>query len=247
MAKNLNNRLSIISKKTSQKHWLAMRELFKVNSDGLLYLVCFLLFVFLPVDIFAETILLKSGKSIEGVIKEQTDKAILLDVGLSVPITYYLDEIKQIIADKTPQTQNFQFSHSQQADALEQKGLSLIERGELPEGIVMLRQAVELSPDANRYLNLGAILFGNGVAFFKQGNKQEALKTFRESQQALESAIELFNQDTQPMFLAQAYLMLGEMQAQGFEDKEAARRLYEQSLSFYPNPAAERSLKLLDQ
>jgi tetratricopeptide (TPR) repeat protein len=44
---------------------------------------------------FAETILLKSGKTVEGAITEKTDKYIKVDY-LGVPLTYYLDEIESI-------------------------------------------------------------------------------------------------------------------------------------------------------
>lgn len=44
----------------------------------------------------AETVKLKSGYIHEGKIIEKTDKYIKLDMGIGVPITYYLDEIEAI-------------------------------------------------------------------------------------------------------------------------------------------------------
>lgn len=44
----------------------------------------------------AETIQLKSGKTIEGKIVEKTDKYIKVDIGIGVPITYFLDDIVSI-------------------------------------------------------------------------------------------------------------------------------------------------------
>jgi len=48
-----------------------------------------------PVYVFAETIVLKSGKTIEGEIAERTDKYIKVDL-YGVPITYFNDDIESI-------------------------------------------------------------------------------------------------------------------------------------------------------
>ncbi|MCK9573494.1 MAG: hypothetical protein M0R20_03720 [Candidatus Omnitrophica bacterium] len=59
---------------------------------NIILLLIFLLFTPL---IFAETIILKSGKTVEGKIIEKTDKSIKVDIE-GIPITYYLDEIENI-------------------------------------------------------------------------------------------------------------------------------------------------------
>lgn len=46
-------------------------------------------------SVFAETIVLKSGKTIEGKIINKTDKYIKMDIS-GIPITYYLDDIESI-------------------------------------------------------------------------------------------------------------------------------------------------------
>lgn len=48
-----------------------------------------------PTLIFAETIVLKSGKTVEGKIIEKTDKYVKID-SEGVPLTYYYDEIEKI-------------------------------------------------------------------------------------------------------------------------------------------------------
>lgn len=58
--------------------------------------VSFLLFT--P-SIFAEMIVLKSGKTVEGKILERADKNIKVDIA-GIPITYYLDEIESIDGKK---------------------------------------------------------------------------------------------------------------------------------------------------
>ncbi|MFH1655084.1 MAG: hypothetical protein ABH954_00530 [Candidatus Omnitrophota bacterium] len=53
--------------------------------------------------VFAETITLKSGKKYEGDIVEKTDKYIKIDIGVGMPVTYFLDEIESIDG-QPPQT-----------------------------------------------------------------------------------------------------------------------------------------------
>jgi len=55
----------------------------------LLLVLCF------PISIFAETIVLKSGQSVEGKLIEKTDKYIKIDFQ-GVPLTYFLDEIESV-------------------------------------------------------------------------------------------------------------------------------------------------------
>jgi len=50
---------------------------------------------------FAETIVLKSGKTVEGKIIEKTDKYIKIDIH-GVPLTYYSDEIESINGEEMP-------------------------------------------------------------------------------------------------------------------------------------------------
>jgi len=51
--------------------------------------------LFFPCFIFAETIVLKSGKKVEGKLIEKTDKYIKIDF-YGVPLTYFLDDVKSI-------------------------------------------------------------------------------------------------------------------------------------------------------
>ncbi len=64
--------------------------------------VSFILILFCPILCLAETIQLKSGKKVEGKILEQTDQYIKVDTGLGVTVTYYQDEIEQMVATPHP-------------------------------------------------------------------------------------------------------------------------------------------------
>lgn len=61
------------------------------------------LFLFLPLSVFAEVVVLNSGQTIEGKIVEKSEDCIKMDLG-GIVVTYYLDDIKSIdeprLADK---------------------------------------------------------------------------------------------------------------------------------------------------
>ena len=207
-------------------------------------------FVMNPSAVFSlDKVVLKSGKIVEGTIEERNDRFIQLNVGLNFPITYYNDDVKEIILEQKHSSFNevlsLNGSVDQQADNLEQKGLSLIDEDKMEEGLTLLRKAVAMNPKADRHLNLGAILSGNGVSLFKKDRKKEAEAVFKESERELQQAIKLFNPKTESIFLSQAYFLLGELYAQGLNNKIQAREFYEKSNSLYPNPSAERGLNAL--
>lgn len=52
--------------------------------------------VFIVSAAFADTIYLKSGKSVEGTITSQSDEKIVVEVVPGIPITYYRDEIESV-------------------------------------------------------------------------------------------------------------------------------------------------------
>ncbi len=64
-------------------------------------LFIFILVLFSAATSFAETVVLKSGKVIEGKIVEKNDDSIKIDSGSGVAITYYLDEIKTMDGQDT--------------------------------------------------------------------------------------------------------------------------------------------------
>ncbi|MBU2103044.1 MAG: hypothetical protein ABH865_01830 [Candidatus Omnitrophota bacterium] len=59
----------------------------------------FIIFLLLPVAIFAETITLKSGKTVEGMILEKTNDSLKIDIE-GIPLTYYFDDIEAINGEK---------------------------------------------------------------------------------------------------------------------------------------------------
>ncbi len=209
-----------------------------------------LVFIFCTPAVHSDTVILKSGKTVQGKIGNRTEKAIEIDVGLGFPITYYLDDIQSIDSDSQKNDKAVVHTSSdkvEEADSLERQGLELIEAGEMDKGLEMLRKAIEFDSKPHRHLNLGAVLSGNGVSLFKNGKKGLAIKVLKSSEEELRKAIELFDPEQESILLSQAYYLLGEIRAQAFEDVIGARDYYQKSISFYENPAAERGLKALDE
>jgi len=93
----------------------------------------------LPVSLHAETIVLKSGKTLEGEIIAQTDDYIKVSFE-RVPLTYYLDDIESIDGQKTA------VSADSQTDSLRvglnsflKKGFEYASKGEFKEAKKRIR------------------------------------------------------------------------------------------------------------
>ncbi|MFC1752713.1 toxin-antitoxin system YwqK family antitoxin [Thermoproteota archaeon] len=74
-----------------------MKHKTSISKRAILSLVIIHLFL-IPVS--ADTIVLKSGKTIEGKITERTDEKIQIDIGIGIPVTYYLNEIESIDGER---------------------------------------------------------------------------------------------------------------------------------------------------
>lgn len=106
--------------------------------------VCLLTFA------FAETIVLKSGKTIEGKIIERAENYIKVDI-YGVPITYYFHEIEKI--DGEERTELF---FSPPANIHLGKGTKHYDNGEYEQAIEEFKKAIEIKPDFYQaYHNLG--------------------------------------------------------------------------------------------
>jgi len=89
-------------------------------------LICLLVLVIVASSIVsAETIQFKSGKEIEGKIVEKTDKHIKLDIGVGMPITYFLDEIESIQTEEDASSSSSFSSQEGKVYKNEQYGISI--------------------------------------------------------------------------------------------------------------------------
>jgi lipopolysaccharide biosynthesis regulator YciM len=140
---------------------------------GLFFLV--ILFI-LPFIASAETIVLKSGQTIEGKLIEKTDKDIKIDFQ-GVPITYFLDEVESIDgkAVNMPKVENMPVvtqeeiadtmdkesrkvldKNPESAKAYNDQGVAIRMNGDHKQAIEYFSKAIEIDPNyAEAYNNRG--------------------------------------------------------------------------------------------
>ena len=185
----------------------------------------------------AEVIFLKNGKHIEGKIVKEDSKSVVIDVGIELPVTYYRDEIRGI--EKEFPVDPLAVS---QADAMEAKAVELIDQGKMSEGLDLMRQALVLAPSAQRHMNFGSILFGNGVMLFKNGQQEQGRNMLRQSEEALTKALAAFDKERDAFFMAQCFYLLGEMYSHAFQDEAKAKDYYTEAVALVSHPGATKAL-----
>ncbi len=195
--------------------------------------------VLVPSLSWAEIIQLKSGQSIEGKILHQDKDSIQVDAGIETPVTYFSDEIKAILPDGPKPAAKID---SKQADQWENQAVGLIDEDKMQEGLRLMKKAVALDPTPMRHMNYGSILFGNGVADFKDGRQSQAMDTLHQAEDELDQAIAGFDPQKDNVFLAQAYFLLGEMYLNAFTNQDKAKTFYQKALTYYDHAGAKAAL-----
>lgn len=133
----------------------------KVIASLLLVFFCFLSFG------YTETIVLKSGKTVEGEIIEETDEYIKLDFN-GIPLIYHKEEIDSITRVLKPE-----------AEAHYSKGITLFDEGRLLEAVQEFKESIKV----NSHFSL---------PFFNLGSTYSELGQYSEAISAFEKAIELY-------------------------------------------------------
>ena len=155
--------------------------------------------VFAPV--YAETILLKNGKTVEGNIVEKTDKYIKIDV-VGVAVTYYLNDIESIdgkiippalaveetevkketinIKEKInfepqPAKKNLSLGEVKEAQEYFQKGINYFREKKYEEAIAEFEKALKIDP------NLAEGYYGLGYAYCYKNQSEAALSCFQKA------------------------------------------------------------------
>jgi len=146
----------------------------------LIQVILFLLFANL-FSVFAETIILESGKQIKGKIVEKTDSYIKIKVkDVPFPLIYYLDEIKQIdepSVSSEDTTSNSSLDRSEMLKEYLTKIRQYYLSKKYEKAVLLLQKAIKLDPDnPDYYVDLGALYcylekFENAIS-----SLQEALK-----------------------------------------------------------------------
>lgn len=192
--------------------------------------------------ILAETIVLKSGKSVEGKIIEKTDKSIKVDIE-GIIVTYYLDEIENINSDEldysvsrgTPKIDKTDETvlpndavHRMYSDMIH-TGVMYCKQGQYEQGINRFKEAINVDPNISlAYENLGH-------AYDHIGKRKEAIEMLEKAAQLNPSS-------------ASVYQNLGNAYANSRRYKEAkesfqkAKELSERSGDFESVKVAEQGI-----
>jgi len=139
-----------------------------------------LLAVFVPV--YAETVVLKNGKSIEGGIVERTEKYIKIDV-FGVAVTYYLEDIESIDGKKImPIAVNLVESDVSHSDA----SGGVKKEPEVKTELNNVKEKINFEPQAKKNLSLGEVkeaqeCFQKGINYFREKKHEEAIAEFEKA------------------------------------------------------------------
>lgn len=135
-----------------------------------------LMFLFISSSIFAETIMLKSGKTVEGKILDKTDKYIKVDTE-GIPITYYLEDIESIdgktVAKQSSSEQAPILSTANNAEDYFNNAIAQDKQGNLEQAISNYTKSIELNPNGG----VGAY-YNRGVIYYRQGNYSQAIADY---------------------------------------------------------------------
>ena len=107
-------------------------------------------------SVYAETIVLKSGYTVEGKLLEKTDKYIKIDFQ-GVPITYFLDEVESIDGVKQASSQaevkklsqenNLPTVHAETVEEYVSRGAAYFKQGNFTQAISDFTRAIEINPN----------------------------------------------------------------------------------------------------
>lgn len=138
-------------------------------------------------------------------------------------------------------------NRKEEADKLGNNGIKSVQEGRIEEGLALLRQATEVSPDDPLWhMKFGSILFKIGEVIFKAGLLKEGNMIFREAEKELLLAIKFFRETDaeEKLFIGHSYFLLGDAYYYVFEDKDKAKTHYRNALKHYPeHPGAAEAMK----
>jgi len=129
-----------------------------------------------------------------------------------------------------------------QADDLEDKSAQAIDDGDMNKGLGFMLQALELDPSPMRHMIYGSMLFGNGVAVFKDTDQDKGKAILRQAESQLLKAIAGFNPNKDQDYLSQCYFQLGEMYRNAFGDNDKARTYYQKAVDLNDYTGAKDAL-----
>ena len=124
-----------------------------------------------------------------------------------------------------------------QADDFEDKSAQAIDEGNMGRGLAFMARAVALDPTPMRHMIYGSMLFGDGVAVFKESDKEKGKEILRRAEAQLRKALAAFDAHNDQFYISRCYYQLGEIYLNAFGDKEKAREYYRKSAGPQDRPA----------
>lgn len=147
-----------------------------------LIILVLIICLYFPVLTFAETIVLKSGKTVEGKLIEKTDKYIKIDFD-GVPLTYFLDEVETIdgkpanilkglfkpkdfdkIAESAEkESKEYLEKNPTSAEAYNKRGIAYRMNGNQEDAIACFNKAIEIDPNNAQYYQHRGISYSSSA------------------------------------------------------------------------------------
>ena len=136
---------------------------------GRLFILALIICLFFPLVTFSETIVLKSGKTVEGKLIEKTDKYIKIDFQ-GVPLTYYLDEIESVSGEKLSEFALPQKTISDNSEkAFIDRAVDYTKIKSYGEAVAEFTKAIEINPNSQ------IAYTGRGYANSQKGSFDQAV------------------------------------------------------------------------
>lgn len=134
-----------------------------------------------------------------------------------------------------------------QANILYPKAMSLVNSGQLEEGLEILKQTTSLaSEEPDIHSNYASVLFTKAQQLMRSGQSEKMMLVLNEVEKELSTAIRLYDEnpskDAGNFKIAQCNFLLGEVYYL-YGDKQKAKSLYQKALEYYPG--YEDALKAL--
>jgi tetratricopeptide (TPR) repeat protein len=138
--------------------------------------IVILVFLFVPSHVLAETVILKSGRKMDGKIMQKTDKEIKINTG-SILTSYRLDEVESIDGKKvelyTPGASAPEVNKDTDIvrEALT-RGIDYLERQMYEKSIAEFSKAIEINS------GISDIYYNRGLAYTKAGKIDQAIADY---------------------------------------------------------------------
>jgi Flp pilus assembly protein TadD len=140
----------------------------------MLFVCGMLIFAIATPFVFAETIILKSGRSFEGKIIEKTDSYIKID-SHGEAFTYNMDEVERIEEEKPSTSDDVTSETSAEPGDFEKSAEQAFLDGKYEDAVLIMKKMIRLAPRDP------ALYTGLGIGSYYAGHFEESVSAFQEA------------------------------------------------------------------